>query len=321
LQAIPLYADAKLQFYFSMVENQEKSVWLVLLLVIIGSVAGMLMGSAIGVGIASLLYSGEGDILTSMMNPADEAMRVPLLVIQGMTSLGGFLIAPYFIWNALRKKDFFYFNNSPLQVSSLLLAIVIVISFAITDSAIIEWNQNIQFPDFLKSFEEWARAKEDQLAELTKMLTNFSSFGEFALAFVVVAILAGICEEFLFRGIIQTEFYKGTKNIHVAIWVSAILFSAIHAQFFGFVPRVLLGALFGYLYYWSGNLMVPMFAHFVNNGFSIIMIYLYQLKIVETNLETPESAPLPAIIVFAFLTGLLLFYFKKKFHSPNSSIA
>jgi uncharacterized protein len=304
-----------------MVDNLEKPVWLVLLLVIIGSFAGMLMGSAIGMGVASLLYVGDGDILTSVTNPADEGMRVPLLVIQGMTSLGGFLIAPYFIWNALRKKDFTYFKNSPLQVGSLLLVIIIVISFAITDSAIIEWNQNIHFPDFLKSFEEWARAKEDQLAELTKMLTNFSSFGEFALAFVVVAILAGICEEFLFRGIIQTEFYKGTKNIHIAIWISAILFSAIHAQFFGFVPRVLLGALFGYLYYWSGNLMVPMFAHFVNNGFSVIMIYLYQLKIVKTNLETPESAPWPAIIAFACLTGLLLYYFRKKFYSPNTSIA
>jgi uncharacterized protein len=304
-----------------MIDNQEKPVWLVLLLVIIGSAAGMLMGSAIGMGIASLIYAGEGDILTSMMNPADEAMRVPLLVVQGITSLGGFLIAPHFIWRALRKKDFSYFQSSPLQIGSLLLVIVIVISFAITDSAIIEWNQNIQFPDFLKSFEEWARSKEDQLAELTKMLTNFNSFSEFALAFVVVAVLAGICEEFLFRGVIQTEFYKGTKNIHIAIWVSAILFSAIHAQFFGFVPRVLLGALFGYLYYWSGNLIVPMFAHFVNNGFSIIMIYLYQLKIVETNLETSESAPWPAITAFAFLTGLLLYYFRKKFYSPNSSIA
>lgn len=304
-----------------MIDNQEKSVWLVLLLVVIGSAAGMLMGSAIGVGIASFIYTGEADILTSMTNPADEGMRVPLLVVQGMTSLGGFLIAPYFIWNALRKKDVSYFNSSPLQIGSLLLVIIIVISFAITDSAIIKWNQNIHFPDFLESFEEWARAKEDQLAELTKMLTNFNSFGEFALAFVVVAILAGICEEFLFRGIVQTEFYKGTKNIHVAIWVSAILFSTIHAQFFGFVPRVLLGALFGYLYYWSGNLIVPMFAHFVNNGFSIIMIYLYQLKIVETNLETPESAPWPAIIAFACLTVLFLYYFKKKFYCSNSSIA
>ncbi len=302
-------------------ESSEKPAWLVLLLVAAGAIAGMLMGYAVGAGLASLIYTGEEDMLSAMSNPSDENLRVPLLVVQGMTSLGGFLIAPYFIWNALRKKGLTYFQSSPLQLGSLLLAIVIVISFAITDSAIIEWNENIHFPDFLKGFEAWARAKEDHLAELMKMLTNFNSFAEFAVAFVVVAILAGICEEFLFRGIIQTEFYRGTKNIHVSIWVAAILFSAIHGQFFGFVPRVLLGALFGYLYYWSGNLIVPMFAHFVNNGFSILMIYLYQLKIVDTNIDTPEAAPWPAIIAFACLTGVLLFYFKKKFHSPNSSIA
>ena len=300
---------------------QEKPVWLVLLLIVAGSLVGLLIGSGIGVGIASLIYSGEGDVLTSMMNPKDEGMRVPLLVAQGITSLMGFLIVPYFIWNALSKKNFTYFQRCPLQVGSLLLAIVIVISFAIADSAIIEWNQNIYFPEFLKSFEEWARAKEDQLAELTKMLTHFNSFGEFLIAFVVIAVLAAICEEFLFRGIVQTELFRGTKNIHVSIWVAAILFSAIHAQFFGFVPRVLLGALFGYLYYWSGNLIVPMFAHFVNNGFSLLMIYLFQLKVVDTNLDSPEAAPWPAIITFAILTGLLLFYFKNKFHAPNSSLA
>jgi uncharacterized protein len=304
-----------------MEDIHEKPVWLVLLLVVVGAIAGMLMGSAVGAGLASLIYTGNGDIFTSMIDPVDEGMKVPLLVVQGMTSLGGFLIAPYFIWNALRKKGLSYFQSSPLQLGSLLLALVIVISFAITDSAIIEWNENIHFPDFLKGFETWARAKEDQLAELMKMLTNFNSFGEFAVAFVVVAVLAGICEEFLFRGIIQTEFYRGTKNIHVAIWVSAFLFSAIHGQFFGFVPRVLLGALFGYLYYWSGNLLVPMFAHFVNNGFSILMIYLYQLKIIETDLESPESAPWPAVIAFALMTGALLFFFKKKFHSPNPPFA
>jgi uncharacterized protein len=303
-----------------MIDNQEKPVWLVLVLVILGSAVGLLMGSGIGVGIAALIYKGDVDIMTSMMDPANDDMRVPLLVVQGVTSLIGFLIVPYFIWRSLRKKSFAYFQSNPLHVESLIWVIGIVFSFGVADTVIIEWNQQVHFPDFLKSFEDWARSKEDQLAALTKMLTNFNSFGQFAIAFVVVAVLAGVCEEFLFRGVIQTEFYRGTKNIHVAIWVSAILFSAIHSQFFGFVPRVLLGALFGYLYYWSGNLIVPMFAHFVNNSISIIMIYLYRLKIVDTNIDSPEAAPWPVVIVFGCLAGLLLFYFKKKFYYSNPTI-
>jgi uncharacterized protein len=302
-----------------MEEYTEKPVWAVLGLVIIGTVAGLLMGQAIGLGLASLIYSG--DIESAIINPTDEGLKIPLLIIQALASLGGFLIVPYMIWNALRKKGLAYFQSNPLHPSALLFVIAIVILFAVTDSAIIEWNQNMHFPDFLKWFEVWARAKEDQLAELTKMLTNFNSFGEFALAFVVVGLIAGITEEFLFRGIFQTELYRGTKNIHVAIWFSAFLFSAFHAQFFGFLPRLLLGALFGYMYHWSGNLFVPMFAHFVNNGFSVVMVYLYQLKIVESNIEQPESAPWIAVISCAAATTVLLYFFKKKFHPPNTAIS
>jgi membrane protease YdiL (CAAX protease family) len=84
---------------------------------------------------------------------------------------------------------------------------------------------------------------------------------------------------------------------------------------------MLLGGLFGYLYFWSGNLMIPMLAHFINNGFAISMIYLYQLKIVSTDLDSTESAPWPAIIASSCLTGLLLYYFKKKSQTTNPSIA
>jgi membrane protease YdiL (CAAX protease family) len=297
--------------------NEEKPVWLVLLLVIASACVGVLMGSAIGAGVAALIYEGSGNFSQAMLNPTDESLRIPLLIVQGITTVFGFLIVPYLVWNALRKKGISYFVGAGFSAASLLLVFVIVIAFAVADSAIIEWNQNIHFPEFLKSFEEWARAKEDQLAELTKMITNFQSPLEFTIALVVVAIFAGICEEFLFRGIIQTELFRGTKNIHVAIWVSAFLFSAIHAQFFGFVPRMLLGGLFGYLYYWSGNLIVPMFAHFVNNGFALTAMYLYQQKVVTTNLDTPESAPWPAVIISVGVVAIILFYFKKKFQSSN----
>lgn len=298
-------------------EATEKPVWLVLLLVSIGALAGLLMGTAIGTGLATLVYTGDGDLLQAMANPSNDQLRVPLLIVQGATSLCGFLLVPYLIWKALTKKTIGFFQSAKLNPNSILLSFLIVVAFAIADSAIIEWNQNISFPAFLKSFEEWARAKENQLADLTKMLTNFKSVEEFILAFVVVAIIAGISEEFLFRGIIQHELLRGTKNIHVAIWVSAIIFSAIHAQFFGFVPRVLLGALFGYLYYWSGNLLVPIFAHLFNNGFSLTLIYLFQLKIITTDIDKPEAAPWAAVVACLFFTAVLLYFFKKRFFTST----
>lgn len=299
---------------------QEKPVWLTLLLIGLGSVMGLAIGSTMGLGIASLIYTGESNIAQGIINMEDEALRVPLLVIQGMTTLLGFLLVPYLIWKSIRKRSISFFNPKSVYLISFLLVAFIVILFIIIDSVIIEWNQSIHFPDFLKGFEKWAREKEDQLEKVTKLLTNFSSFQEFVIAFVVVAILAAVCEEFLFRGIVQTELFRGTKNIHVAIWVSAFIFSAIHTQFFGFIPRMLLGALFGYLYHWSGNLWIPMFAHFIHNGFTIVMIYLFHLKIIDTDLDSSTPVSWPVVIISACATVILLFYFRNRFHSSKPTI-
>jgi membrane protease YdiL (CAAX protease family) len=92
-------------------------------------------------------------------------------------------------------------------------------------------------------------------------------------------------------------------------------------QFFGFVPRMLLGALFGYLYYWSGNLIVPMTAHFINNGLSVIGIYLYQQGKITTDIEDTSAAPWPIIFICAAITVILLIQFKRFFSQHNQPAA
>ncbi len=288
----------------------ERPVWLVLLYITLSAGVGVVLGTGIGALLGSIIYQGEGDFFQAMQTLPGENLNTPMLVMQGVTSLFGFLIFPFLTLKSLRRNSMNYFNSQPFFILSIPLVLGLILSFTVADSAVIEWNQNIHFPDFLKSFENWARAKEDELAMVTKMFTQFHSVGEFITAFIVVGVVAGISEEFLFRGIIQNEFYKGTNNIHLAIWTSAFLFSLIHIQFFGFVPRMLLGALFGYLYYWSGNLLVPMLAHFVNNGFSVLMLYLNQKGVVDVDIESTEAAPWPAVIIFTLIGGAMLYYFK-----------
>ena len=101
------------------------------------------------------------------------------------------------------------------------------------------------------------------------------------IGFLVIAVLPAIGEEIIFRGMIQNDFYRATRNIHLSIWISALLFSAIHIQFFGFFPDCFLVRLFGYLYYWSGNLLMPMLAHFINNGFTVATLVLTQKKAIS----------------------------------------
>lgn len=259
---------------------------------------------------------------TKLATPADyPELRVPLFIMQGCATLFGLIIVPSLYVLAFEKKNILILaKDKPLYSQSILLTIIVVIVFMIPNTFFIEWNANLSMPDFLKNFETWARQNEDRAAELTTFLTTFDSFGNFLLAFVVIAILPGIGEELLFRGMLQPELQRATGNIHAAIWISAIMFSAIHLQFFGFVPRMLLGVLFGYLYYWSGNIVVPMLAHFINNGFSVVMIYLYQLGIISINLESGEPAPLVMVALFTVITFGILLYLKK-FHQEKNTFA
>jgi len=295
-------------------ELREKPVWYTLIIVLISGAIGLVFGSAVGALLGSMVYQGEGSFFEASPSLGDEQVTLPMMVMQGVASIFSFLVFPFLTWSLIRKKRFGFFNAQPFLWFSIPLVIVVMLTFLVADSAIIQWNQELHLPDALKSLEDWARATEDDLARVTKMLTQFHTVGDFLLGFAVVALIAGVSEELLFRGIIQSELYRGTNNIHVAIWASAFLFSAIHFQFFGFVPRMLLGALFGYLYYWSGNIFVPMFAHIVNNGFLVIMIYLNQLGVIKVDVESTEAvAPWPVIVTFALVSAAFIFYSKKFF--------
>lgn len=136
------------------------------------------------------------------------------------------------------------------------------------------WNSQMHFPAFLSGVEDWMRVKENAANETIKIFFSNNTFGNMITNLFVIAFMAGLSEEIFFRGFIQRLFIENKINYHVAVWTTAILFSAIHLQFFGFVPRMLLGAVLGYLYVFTNNLWVPIIAHTVNNGFAVVMAYL-----------------------------------------------
>ncbi|MEJ7662013.1 MAG: CPBP family intramembrane glutamic endopeptidase [Hymenobacter sp.] len=119
----------------------------------------------------------------------------------------------------------------------------------------------------LHGFELWARDNEDRAAGLTKFLTDFHSPGRLLVGLVVIAIVPAVAEELVFRGGVQRNLVAWFGSRHVGVWLAAAIFSAIHVQFFGFVPRFVLGLVLGYLYEWSGNILVSMAAHFTQNAF------------------------------------------------------
>ena len=275
-----------------------------LLRITITLITGLLTGVVIAPPIVAFVFGNDINLTANF----DNSMASPLLLSQGIATSIGFILFPLIHIYWLEHKPLMPLIDNRARFSqSLLLVVLLALAFPLAISPIAEWNASMHFPGFMKGFEVWAREQEDLLAKMTNVVTSFDTVGSLFTALFVMAVLAAIGEELVFRGMIQNELWRGSDNIHVAIWATAIIFSAIHMQFFGFIPRVLLGALFGYLYYWSGNLLVPIAAHFVNNTFGVVMRYLYNIKVISTDVEDVESAPWSLVIVCAIAAAALIY--------------
>jgi membrane protease YdiL (CAAX protease family) len=134
-------------------------------------------------------------------------------------------------------------------------------------------NQQMVLPTWLSGVEEWMKSKEAEAEWLTKQFMSATTIGGLLVNLFLMAVLPAVSEEITFRGVLQ-QLFQGSKVSHLAIWCTAIIFSAIHMQFYGFIPRMLLGALFGYMFVWTGSLWVPMLMHFVNNGMAVLLYYI-----------------------------------------------
>ena len=293
-----------------------RSILTILLNVFLGFVVA---GPALGLAVASLFY--DGNLINDIQNPENHpGIFLPLIITQSVATLVGLIIFPLLHLLTIERKKLEPFfpaqANTPLI---LLLVIFLGLTFMISISPLVEWNMTVRFPEFLKDFEIWARDAEDRTAKLTEVMTSFGSVTDLMIGLIVIALLPAIGEELVLRGLFQNELYRGMGNIHIAIWLSAIIFSTIHFQFYGFVPRLLLGALFGYLYYWSGNLLVPMFAHFFNNAFGVTMIYLYNQKITTLDVEDNTAAPVQYVVLNMALTVGLLYYIWKHYRDIDKS--
>ncbi len=173
-------------------------------------------------------------------------------------------------------------------------------------------NAGMHLPEWLSGVEKWMVEKEDHANSIINQALVSPTFIIMILNLFIIAILPALGEELFFRGVLQKIFYNLFKSGHIAIWFTAFLFSAIHFQFFGFVPRFILGLVFGYLFYWSGTLWLPVISHFVNNAVPVILAYIQGMEKFNAPTDTPlwqQAIVLPLPIV---LSLVILFYFRNK---------
>jgi uncharacterized protein len=191
--------------------------------------------------------------------------------------------------------------------------LVVVLTFCIfpVTSFTGQINYAMHLPVWLSGVENWMTHMETDADSTTDLLIVSKTFGAMMVNLLTFGLATAVAEELIFRGVFQKIFYNLFRSGHIAIWVTAVLFSAIHLQFFGFIPRFILGLVFGYLFFWSGNLWLPVIAHFVNNSVPVILVYVQGLE----KLNTPSDVPLwhqAIVLPLPIAIGLMiLFYFRK----------
>jgi uncharacterized protein len=240
--------------------------------------------------------------------------RFLLLSMQGLSQLIGFILLPLLYVHFFHPRLYQKFGirlNSPKFGIQFLLAIFIILCSIPLISWMVNLNKAMDLPDFMNSVERSMQITEEQLKFVTDKLAAYSTTEEFLVTLLVFAVIPAVGEEILFRGIIQNEFSIVLKNPHTAIWLTGLLFSFMHFQFYGFFPRLFLGVTFGYLYYWSGNIIIPILVHFINNALTLIVTNLYRQRVISVDPDSPEFTPVYGIIISLILFSVLLFTFKK----------
>jgi len=255
--------------------------------------------------------------LNDLNNP--DSLRL-LKYFQVVQSIGLFIVPPIILAWLFKGNIIQYLNlHKNVNAASVLLVTLLIIFALPLINFIGEWNNQMQFPEWLRGVEQWMQNAEENAAELTEAFLKVETTSGLIFNLFMIAFLPAIGEELLFRGVIQRIFVRMTNNYHWGIWIAAFLFSALHIQFYGFVPRLLLGVLFGYLLVWSGSMWLPIIAHFVNNGFAVIAMYLVDKNIVNPKVESIGSSPDEYIAIgFSLLVVVLLMYLIKKENKTNA---
>ena len=245
---------------------------LALLKLLVLVVSGMFLFSLLGLLVGSFFYK-QSVLSISSMNESVGFLRI----VQLFSSVGSFALPAW--WFAKREgyqAPSFFKLNTPTSIPLFVLTGILFYCSAGFFQWTIDVNNAMHLPAFLDDVEKWMRQQEDQLATLTQRFLYMPSAVDLVINLLMIALIPAIGEELLFRGCLQPIFGRLAKNAHVGIGLAAIVFSAIHLQFYGFIPRMLLGALFGYLYYYGNSLWYPILGHFLNNGTAVVAVFTYQ---------------------------------------------
>lgn len=225
-------------------------------------------------------------------------------------SIFSFLIPALLFFVLWHKKPFKYAGlAAKIHWGWALAGVVVLFACLPAVGLLADLNKQIHFGETFQAMQERAQA-------LTQAMLKMPDTYSLWFNLLLIAVIPAIAEEFFFRGAIQRILIKLTHKAWIGILITAIFFSLVHGEMMGFLPRVALGAVLGLVYFYSGNLWYAVIVHFVNNGFQVVLFFLFQHDYIQMDVTKDTPTPV-ALGIISILVVIGLFFLYKKWVPQN----
>nr|WP_294948273.1 CPBP family intramembrane glutamic endopeptidase [uncultured Mucilaginibacter sp.] len=275
------------------------------------SIGIIFLFNLIGVAVIAAFYGVDLVMQIMRMDFSNPQMQQALYGLQIISTTIPIILAPVVFARFIVKDPADYLKPSfRFNVFLLVVAFFVMMASAPLIEGLSNINQQLILPKWLSGLEEWMKKSEEQAQLITKAILKMDTVWDMLKNVLLIGLLTAIVEELMFRGVLQTIMQRWTKNTHAAVWITAALFSAFHMEFYGFLPRMLLGALFGYFVAWSGSIWPAVWGHFLNNGTAVLVTYLFQQKKIKVNPDDTHTFTYGGYIFSAIIIIILLLVYK-----------
>ena len=266
-------------------------------------VIGLIVGSVIG-----LLYA--------IISGNDIMSLNSLRFMQISSQIFTFVLPPILYAMLVKERPFKSLGFSKSTILWLILGVAMMYTILPLNSIFTEWNANIKFPESLAAFEKLMQDLQVRATEVMEKFVNVDTIGGLIINLFMIAGLAALGEELLFRSVIQTSLIKICKNAHVGIFIASAIFSLFHMEFYGLLPRLVLGLLMGYMYYYSRSIWIPMAMHFANNGTIVFLYYLNNIGAINIDVESFGETNI-FVLILSIIAMVALFWFTIKLNKKE----
>lgn len=300
-------------FDYDLTERPRFSPWAQFAILLLLSGVGLLIGSLVCIPIAlSYLHVPLIQLQDALLKSDNANLSRMLQFI----STFFFMALPAFIFSRImNRKPFYYIGfNSAISGKQVFILIGFVIIGLILSAALSELNAMIPLS---KPAAQYFKNLEEEYNKEVFAIANMKTVQDYITSLIIIALLPAMFEEMLFRGCLQPIIINITKNAFIGILITAILFSALHISFYGFLPRLVLGLILGHIFYYSKNLWLSIIMHFLNNALGITQMYALSKKgLLTSNAMSDDTLPL----YYGLIAAVALFFAFKVFKKESEVV-